>query len=106
VKLYYYPGACSLSPHIVLREAGLSWKQVNHGNLGRRFAWLTKRLAGKSYLMGEKVTVADAYLFTLLNWCQWVGPDLQRWPTLIEYVARVAARPMVHEALKAEGLAK
>jgi hypothetical protein len=31
--------------------------------------------------------------------------DLNKWPTLAQYHARVAARPKVQEALKAEGLA-
>jgi glutathione S-transferase len=49
--------------------------------------------------------VADAYLFTVLGWTRWVEMDLARWPALTAYVARVAARPAVQAALKAEGLA-
>jgi glutathione S-transferase len=56
--------------------------------------------------MGERFTVADAYLFTLLNWGQWTKVDVARWPALQQFVARVAARPKVQEALKAEGLLK
>ncbi len=202
MKLYFSPGACSLSPHIVLREAGLAfdlvkvdlkskkladggdylqvnpkgyvplleldngqrlsegpaivqyladqkpetglapkagtmeryrlqewlnflssevhkqfsplfnpaasedWKQAVRGNLARRFDWLAPQLAARPYLMGDRFTVADAYLFTLLNWCSFTGVDLGRWPALKEYHARVGARPKVREALKAEGLAK
>lgn len=201
MKLYFSPGACSLSPHIVLHEAGLPFTAVKvdlktkamegggdfrtvngrgyvplleldhgahlaegpaivqyladqapqkqlapaNGSLARyqlqewlnfitselhkqfsplfdpshpeelkarqrdklagRFDWIVAQLAGKDYLMGE-FTVADAYLFTVLNWCQWTGIDLGRWPALKAYVARVAARPAVQAALKAEGLAK
>jgi glutathione S-transferase len=35
MKLYFSPGACSLSPHIVLREAGLSF-DIEKVNLGTK----------------------------------------------------------------------
>ena len=81
-------------------------KQVFKDKLGKRFDWLTTQLSGKQYLMGDTFTVADGYLFTVLNWCQWVGIDLAKWPVLKDYQARVSARPKVQEALKAEGLIK
>ncbi len=56
--------------------------------------------------MGDTFTVADGYLFTVLNWGQWVGIDLAGWPVLKDFHARVAARPAVQQALKAEGLLK
>jgi glutathione S-transferase len=80
-------------------------KARQRDKLAGRFDWIVAQLGGKDYLMGE-FTVADAYLFTVLNWCQWTGIDLGRWPALQAYVARVAARPAVRAALKAEGLAK
>jgi glutathione S-transferase len=56
--------------------------------------------------MGEHYTVADAYLFVVLNWSRWVKLDLAPWPRLVDHVARVAARPQVVGALQAEGLVK
>ncbi len=81
-------------------------KQIFKDKLGKRFDWLTTQLSGKQYLMGDTFTVADGYLFTVLNWCQWVGIDLANWPVLKDYQSRVSARPKVQEALKAEGLIK
>jgi len=86
--------------------AAEGWKQAARENIVRRFDLITERLGPNAYLMGERFTVADAYLFTLLNWCQWTGIDLARWPALKDYLARVAGRPKVQEALRAEGLAK
>ena len=202
MKLYYSPGACSLSPHIVLREAGLpfqpvlastktkkladgtdyltinpkgyvpllelddgqrlsegpaivqyiadqvpdkqlapaagtmaryrlmEWlnfitselhkgfsplfnpkmpdeaKTLAKDKLAERFTWVNQQLEGKNYLMGEQFTVADAYLFTVAGWGKYVGIDVAQWPQLSAYLARVAARPAVQEALKAEGLLK
>jgi glutathione S-transferase len=201
MKLYYSPGACSLAPHIAMREAGIpvdlkkvdlkakqyeggDYKQVNgkgyvpaiaaddgtvltecpvilqyiadqkpesglapkpgdaaryklqealsfitselHKGMGNffnpamtdewrkavsdrltlRLDWLAKQLEGKQYLMGGKFSVADAYLFTILNWAPIVKFDLSRWPAITDYQKRVASRPKVQEALKAEGLVK
>lgn len=202
MKLYYSPGACSLSPHIVLREAGLDfdleqvslatkknasggdynednpkgyvpalilddgqlltegpaivqyladrvpdkqlapaagtmeryrlvewlnyistelhkgfsplfhpkapdeWKQLVKERLGQRIDFVARRLEGKSYLMGETFTVADAYLFTVLGWARLVKLDLAPWPVLAAYRERVAARPAVKAAMIAEGLIK
>jgi glutathione S-transferase len=202
MKLYYSPGACSLSPHIVAREAGLplslvrvdtkskktatgdDYRAINgkgyvpllelddgtrltegpaivqyladrvpqkqlapasgtieryklqewlnfitseihkqfsplfdatmpdeiktrfRDKLAGRFDWLEAQLADRDYLLGAAFTVADAYLFTVLNWTQWTGIDRSRWPVLDRYVARIAARPEVQAALRAEGLLK
>jgi glutathione S-transferase len=86
--------------------AAEGWKQAARDNLARRFDWIAERLGPNPYLAGAGFTVADAYLFTLLNWCQWTDVDLARWPALRDYHARVAARPQVREALRAEGLLK
>jgi glutathione S-transferase len=75
-------------------------------NLEKKFDWLDKQLAGKKYLTGDTFTVADAYLFTVVNWTNFLGIDLSRWPTLKAFQERVAARPKVQEAMAAEGLLK
>jgi glutathione S-transferase len=56
--------------------------------------------------MGDRFTVADAYCFTVVSWSKYQNIELDRWPNLKAYVDRVAARPKVQEALKAEGLLK
>jgi glutathione S-transferase len=80
-------------------------KEKFRSKLATRFDWIVDQLKGRDYLMGT-FTVADAYLFVVLRWTQFTGPDLARWPVLQQYVARIAARPHVQEALRAEGLLK
>jgi len=200
MKLYYSPGVCSLSPHIVLREAGIpaelikvdihkhllddgsdyhainprgyvpilvldNGEQLSEGpaivqyladlkpaaglapangtmaryrlqewlafvntelhktfapmfdasstdsvkaatvaRLAKRIDWVAQQLDAKPYTLGEQFSVADAYLFTILNWCRGVGIDLNDWPVLAAYQKRVAARPAVREAMRAEGM--
>jgi len=203
MKLYYTPGACSLSPHIVLREAGLkfelervdlankkfgesgsdyfqinakgqvpvlllddgdkltegpaivqyladqkpesglapangtrpryhlqSWlnfvtsdlhkvfsplfrsttpeefAKITKETLANKFTYLDKHLAKNQHLMGDKFTIADAYCFVIVGWSRYKDIDLGRWPNLKAYMDRIAARPKVQEAMKAEGLIK
>lgn len=202
MKLYYTPGVCSQSPHIVLREAGLEFTlekvdpktkltesgknflEVNPngyvpaleiepglvltegpaivqyladrapaaklapaaGTLGRyqlqswlnfitseihkgfsplfkpgfseetktqfkellakRFDYVEQHLAKQDYLLDSGFSVADAYLFVTTGWSAFVGIDLARWPAIVAFRERIAARPAVRAALVAEGLAK
>jgi glutathione S-transferase len=72
--------------------------------LGNRLAYVAQQLAGKSFLLGNDFSVADAYLFTILGWGQYVGIDIAQWPVLKEYHGRMFMRPAVQATLKAEGL--
>lgn len=80
-------------------------KEKFRSKLALRFDWIVAQLQGREFLMG-RFTVADAYLFTVLRWTQFTGPDLARWPALQAYMERIAARPQVQAAMKAEGLLK
>ncbi|MBD8161940.1 glutathione transferase GstA [Erwinia persicina] len=80
------------------------WKQATVAGLNKRLDWLSSALAGKTWLQGEQFTVADAYLFTVLGWSRVVGFSLDGWPDIQAYAGRVAARPAVQRAMKAEGL--
>ena len=74
-------------------------------NLARRIGNVERGLSdGRPYILGQNFSVADAYLFVVLNWANFIGRDLTAWPQVAAYVARVAARPAVHKALAAEGL--
>ena len=202
MKLYYSPGACSLSPHIVLRETGLpfdlvmastkthkladgtdyytinpkgyvpllelddgqrltegpaivqyladkapasglapaagtmaryrlmEWlnfvstelhksysplfnpampeegKAVYRERLKGRYNYVNEQLEGKQFLTGDTFSVADAYLFTVTSWAKHVGVDVTGLANVQGFMARVAARPSVQAALKAEGLTK
>jgi glutathione S-transferase len=83
-----------------------AYKQIVKDNLATRFDMIEAKLAAKPYFAGDAFTVADAYLFTILNWSNFLKLDMSKWPNIQAYMARVAARPKVQEALKAEGLVK
>ena len=81
------------------------FKPVAREKIGQRFDLLERRLSdGRTYLTGESFTIADAYAFALINWTNFVGIDLAKWPSIGRFMQRVAARPAVQAALEAEGL--
>ena len=83
-----------------------AYKAIVKTNLTKQFAYLEKSLAGKDYLTGKNFTVADAYLFTILNWRHKHNIDISVYKNLSAYLDRVGARPKVKEAMQSEGLLK
>lgn len=75
--------------------------------LNQRLALVEARLAdGRDWVMGAAYSPADAYLFTVTNWSAYIQHDLSAYPHLNALRARIAARPAVIAAMKAEGLLK
>jgi glutathione S-transferase len=81
-------------------------KEAQKTKLATRFDLLSKTLGSQPYLTRSAFTIADAYLFTILNWAPALKFDLARWPALVDFQARVAARPAVHRAMVEEGIVK
>ncbi len=72
--------------------------------LKKRYAFLDRHLAGHDYLVGDRFTAADAYLFVVTNWAKSAKVDLSEFANLQAFQKRIASRPAVQAAMKAEGL--
>jgi len=79
-------------------EAGKTYTQDKGAS---RLAYLDRYLAGRDYLL-DRFSVADAYLFTVLNWSTATGVDLARWPAVKDYYTRMRQRPSIAKALAEE----
>jgi len=74
--------------------------------LEKRLGFLDRHLADHRHLMGEHFSLADAYAFTVINWTSYLKIDINGYPHLQRYLAEVANRPSVRQAMTAEGLLK
>jgi glutathione S-transferase len=95
----------TFSPWLWHKETADSTRQAVKDKLATRFAELDARLAQRDWL-AEEFSIADIYGFTIVNWSNFLGIPLKAYPNLQAWMASVAARPQVREALIAEGLAK
>lgn len=83
-------------------ELDATAKSVLRKSLRKKYEWVDAQLAGKKHLTGEAFTIADAYLFVVTNWRRYVDLDLSDLSNLNAFLERVAARPAVEAALRAE----
>jgi len=86
--------------------ASESEKAAANKRVGQKLDVVEKQLSdGRSFLLSEDFSVADAYLFVVAGWTKHFGIALDNWPRVAAFQQRVAAREAVQAALKAEGLA-
>ncbi|MEA3036315.1 MAG: glutathione S-transferase [Sphingomonadales bacterium] len=81
------------------------YKATTREALGKKFDYLEAQIGDGPYILGDNFSILDAYAFAVLNWTRIHKIDINRWPGLAAYLARVAERPAVQETLRAEGLA-
>ena len=67
-----------------------------------RLDYVNKHLEGREFLL-DHFSVADAYLFTVLNWTQAIPAiELAKWPAIKAYYDRMRQRPSVTKASSEE----
>ena len=80
-----------------------NYKPIALEALTKRLQWMDEQLAGKTYLMGDQFSVADAYFYTVSRWSGFVKLDLSGMPNILAFQERMGQRPAVQAALKIEG---
>jgi glutathione S-transferase len=73
--------------------------------LRKHYGVIEAALGRTPFLLGRQFTIADAYLFVVTRWSEFVKLDLSQFPNLLAFQARIAARPAVQSALQRESLA-
>lgn len=75
------------------------------GNLASRFEYIEEHLSANDYILGDRFSVADAYLYNVLRWPPRVAIDLSPYTSIQQFMARMELRPTVIAALAAEAAA-
>ena len=70
--------------------------------IGGTLAIAANHLVGRDFLVGQRFTVADAHLTWALLLLGRAGVDVTQWPSLVDYLARMQARPQVKAAIDTE----
>jgi glutathione S-transferase len=77
-------------------------KAAARERIGKSVSVAAAHLADRDHLVGERFTVADAYLTWSLLLLGRGGVDVGEWPSLVAYLARMQARPAVKAAIAHE----
>jgi glutathione S-transferase len=85
--------------HPAVREDRLAYLQ-------KRYGYLEKHLEGRKYLVGDRFSIADAYLFVVTTWARAVNADLSGFPNIQAFQKRIGTRKSVLDAMRVEGLIK
>ena len=88
----------------IFNPAYASCREEAKKTLLRQFDFVDRKLTGKFYVMGERFTVVDAYLFTISTWIEAAELSVDQWKALSAYRKRISERPAVCRAMMAEGL--
>ena len=86
---------------LLRRDAPAEVKTYAAGLADARLAIVERQLTGREFLL-DRFSVADAYLFTVLNWSGATPVKLDGFPAIQAYVARLQSRPSVAKALGEE----
>lgn len=71
-------------------------------SVGEAFALVEREMLQGPWVMGERYTICDPYLFTLAQWLEADGVDPARLPKVIDHRRRMSERAAVKKAIAEE----
>jgi glutathione S-transferase len=71
-------------------------------SVGAAFALIEHGMLEGPWVMGERYTICDPYLFTLAEWLDADGVDLAKLPRVLDHRTRMYGRPAVKRAIAME----
>jgi glutathione S-transferase len=71
-------------------------------SVGACYELIEKKMLAGPWVMGERYTICDPYLFTLAQWMEGDGVDPARFPNVSDHRRRMAERPAVRQAIADE----
>lgn len=80
------------------------YKPTVRALLEKKMQYVDGSLKEGQWICGSRFTIADAYLFTVLRWAYGIKLNMDGLTHIAAYMKRMAERPGVAAALKAEGL--
>ncbi|MBC7954472.1 MAG: glutathione S-transferase family protein [Cytophagales bacterium] len=70
--------------------------------MGECFELIEREFSPGPWVMGERFSVSDMYLFTIAQWLESDGVDVARFPKVAEHTQRMARLPAVSKVLAAQ----
>ncbi len=89
---------------LVVPGASEENKERAIAHVHQRMEIVRDALADQDYLVGNRYSVADIYMYVMLRWAAMFHMDAANWPEFMAYKAPIDERPAVRAALEAEGL--
>lgn len=98
-RAWFYP-----HEHVTEEAAAPSVKQAAGERLNRMFDVIAAQLGDGPWLLGERFSAADLFLFMLIRWGRGMPRPPRSIANLNALAERVLARPAVQNALEVEGI--
>ncbi len=89
---------------LVVPGASEENKERAQAHIHKRLGIVRDRLAQQDYLVKNRYSVADIYMYVIIRWTNMFGMDAAGWPEFVGFQSRIGNRAAVRAALEAEGL--
>lgn len=98
LMLYFYP-----AQHTTAQNSTAAIAEAQENRITEMFSLLNTELEGKTFLVGEHITVCDYYLFMLSHWAGDFKKPPLTFSNLGPYLCQLAKRQSLINVCKAEG---